>query len=95
MDNFEPATGGYPDAPCLPLLTAAEARKAVSYTMKLEALDLTAHGRASGALAHEPAARIPSDETVPPTGRPAAGGTASGDRWGLVKAGAFESRSRR
>ncbi|MET7549200.1 hypothetical protein ABZS94_26055 [Streptomyces sp. NPDC005500] len=65
MDSFEPVTDDYPDDRRLPLLTAAEARDAVSFMQKLEALELTPHGRAAGALAHD-LARHHRHPAVPP-----------------------------
>ncbi|GGU11295.1 hypothetical protein GCM10010272_65550 [Streptomyces lateritius] len=54
-------TGDYPTEPRLPLLTATEAREAVSYLNLLETLDLTPRGRAAGQLAADLARRIPSE----------------------------------
>lgn len=64
MDHAEftaPITGTCPDAPRLPLLTAAEAREAVTYLRLLESLDVTPRGAAAGELARELAGRLPSD----------------------------------
>ncbi|MFF9914845.1 hypothetical protein [Streptomyces sp. NPDC013457] len=61
MEPAEPLYGEYPNHPRLPLLTAAEARDAVGYLMKLEQLDLTPHGRAAGDLARDQALRTPSE----------------------------------
>lgn len=54
-------TGDYPTAPCLPLITAAEARDAVGYLSLLETLDLTPRGQAAGRLAADLARRIPAE----------------------------------
>ncbi|MFJ7990265.1 hypothetical protein [Streptomyces sp. NPDC096351] len=63
METDEPVTGAYPDEgePRLPLLTAAEARDAVSYMRLLETLDLTPRGQAAGQLAADLARRLPTD----------------------------------
>ncbi|MFC8273782.1 hypothetical protein ACFUJR_14915 [Streptomyces sp. NPDC057271] len=56
-----PITGTIPDAPRLPLLTAAEAREAVGYLRLLESLDLTPRGAAAGELARGLASRLPAE----------------------------------
>ncbi|MFE1230291.1 hypothetical protein [Streptomyces sp. NPDC058745] len=61
METAEPVTGDYPNAPRLPLLTAAEAREAVGYLSLLETLDLTPRGQAAGQLAADLASRLPSE----------------------------------
>ncbi|MFE7580757.1 hypothetical protein ACFU5Y_04215 [Streptomyces gardneri] len=61
MKSFEPVTAGYPSAPRLPLLTAAEARDTVGYLLLLESLDLTPRGAAAGQLAADLARRLPSE----------------------------------
>ncbi|WP_189602099.1 hypothetical protein [Streptomyces lateritius] len=61
METAAPVTGDYPTEPRLPLLTATEAREAVSYLNLLETLDLTPRGRAAGQLAADLARRIPSE----------------------------------
>lgn len=60
-DFTEPITGDYPDAPRLPLVTAAEARQAVSYLLLLESLDVTPRGRAAGDLGRDLAGRLPAE----------------------------------
>ncbi|MGW6248052.1 hypothetical protein [Streptomyces roseolus] len=59
MDHF--ADAGFPSEPCLPLLTAAEARETVGYLQLLEQLDLTPRGEAAGQLAADLARRLPAE----------------------------------
>ncbi|MER5312714.1 hypothetical protein ABT034_33630 [Streptomyces sp. NPDC002773] len=61
MDHFEPITADYPQAPRLPLLTAAEAREAIRHLFLLEQLDLSPRGAAAGQLASELARRLPAE----------------------------------
>ncbi|MFI8962085.1 hypothetical protein ACIGO8_08210 [Streptomyces sp. NPDC053493] len=60
MDAAEPVSGDYTDDPRLPLLTAAEARRAVGFLQLLEQLDVTPRGEAAGQLAADLARRLPT-----------------------------------
>ncbi|MCX5229699.1 hypothetical protein [Streptomyces sp. NBC_00233] len=58
VDTFPPVTGIYPDnEPCLPLLTASEAREAIALLMQLS--DSSREGMAADHLAHMMAMRMP------------------------------------
>ncbi|MFE5613693.1 hypothetical protein [Streptomyces sp. NPDC056524] len=63
METAEPMNGEFPgiDEPCLPLLTASEARQAISYLKRLGILDTTHIGYAADQLADDLAGRVPSE----------------------------------